>query len=100
MRLRILTHQSNLLSRDCPEMSCEVVFDPCEWMPVYMAIRRAQPPKTPPTLNEIVRMIASLGGYVMRKATEPETQTLWIGLQRLNDLSLAWNTFGPGAGDC
>jgi len=88
------------LSRDCPEMSCEVVFDPCEWMPVYMAIRRAQPPKTPPTLNEIVRMIASLGGYVTRKATEPGTQTLWIGLQRLNDLSLAWNTFGPGAGDC
>ena len=85
------------LSRDCPEMNCEVVFDPSEWKPVYMAIRRSQPPKTPPTLNEIVRMIASLGGYVMRKATEPGTQTLWIGLQRLNDLSLAWNTFGPGA---
>lgn len=85
------------LSQECPDLSCEVVFDPGEWMPLYMAIHRMQPPKTPPTLNEIVRMIASLGGYVMRKSTQPGTQTLWIGLQRLYDLSLAWETFGPGA---
>jgi hypothetical protein len=85
------------LSRECPNLSCEVVFEPGEWKPLYMAIHRAQPPKTPPTINEVVRMIASLGGYVVRKATQPGTQTLWIGLQRLNDLVLAWNAFGPGA---
>jgi hypothetical protein len=85
------------LSQECPDLSCEVVFDPSEWMPLYMAIHRMQPPKTPPTLNEVVRMIASLGGYVVRKSTQPGTQTLWIGLQRLHDLSLAWNAFGPGA---
>lgn len=85
------------LSHECPDLSCEVVFDPSEWMPLYMAVRRVQPPKTPPTLNEIVRMIASLGGYVLRKSTRPGTQTLWIGLQRLNDFSHAWDTFGPGA---
>jgi hypothetical protein len=85
------------LSQECPDLNCEVVFDPSEWMPLYMAIHRMQPPKTPPTLNEVVRMIASLGGYVMRKSTQPGTQTLWIGLQRLHDLSLAWETFGPGA---
>lgn len=83
------------LSRDCPDLSCEVVFSPSEWKPVYMAVRRTDPPKRPPSINEIVRMIASLGGYVMNKATEPGTQTLWIGLQRLHDLSIAWNTFGP-----
>ncbi|HEY4258883.1 MAG TPA: IS4 family transposase [Schlesneria sp.] len=85
------------LSRECPDVSCEVVFDPSEWMPLYMAIYRATPPKTSPTLNEVVRMIASLGGYVSRKSTEPGTQTLWIGMQRLNDLVLAWHAFGPGA---
>lgn len=85
------------LSHECPALSCEAVFDPSEWMPLWMAVRRIQPPKTPPTINEIVRMIASLGGYVMRKTTRPGTQTLWIGLQRLHDLSLAWDTFGPGA---
>lgn len=85
------------LSQECPDLSCEVVFEPGEWKPLHMTIYRTQPPKMPPTLNEVVRMIASLGGYVIRKSTQPGTQTLWIGLQRLYDLSLAWDTFGPGA---
>ena len=83
------------LSRDCPELDCEVVFEPSEWKSVYMAVRNEEPPTTPPTLNEIVRMVASLGGYVIRKATQPGTQTLWLGLQRLHDLSTAWESFGP-----
>ena len=83
------------LSRDCPELDCEVVFEPSEWKSVYMAVRNEEPPTTPPTLNEIVRMVASLGGYVIRKATQPGTQTLWLGLQRLHDLSTAWQSFGP-----
>lgn len=85
------------LSRECPDIDCEVVFEPCQWKPVYMAIHHTQPPKTPPTLKQMVKMIASLGGYVVRKNTQPGTQTLWLGLQRLHDLATAWNTFGPGA---
>ena len=85
------------LSRECPDIDCEVVFEPCQWKPVYMAIHRKEPPKTPPTLNQMVKMIASLCGYVVRKNTQPGTQTLWLGLQRLHDLATAWNTFGPGA---
>ena len=42
-----------------------------------------------------VRWIASLGGYVIRPKTQPGTQTLWLGLQRVHDLSTAWNAFGP-----
>jgi hypothetical protein len=83
------------LSRDCPELDCEVVFDPSEWKSVYMAVRNEEPPAKPPTLNEIIRMVASLGGYVIRKSTQPGTQTLWLGLQRLHDLSTAWQSFGP-----
>lgn len=83
------------LSRECPDLSCEAVFEPCEWKPVYMTVRRTDPPHVPPSINEIVRMIASLGGYVIRKSTNPGTQTLWIGLQRLHDLSTAWKAFGP-----
>jgi hypothetical protein len=82
------------LSEDCPEMSCEVIFSPSEWKPVVMAVTRQQP-TTPPTLNEIVKMIASLGGYVIRAKTKPGTQTLWLGLQRVNDLCMAWELFGP-----
>jgi hypothetical protein len=83
------------LGRTCPDLSCEIVFEPCEWKAVYMAIKRKEPPATPPTLNEIVRMVASMGGYVIRKSTQPGTQTMWIGLQRLHDLSTAWTAFGP-----
>ena len=83
------------LGRECPDLDCEVVFEPCEWKSVYMAVKRKEPPETPPRLNEIIRMIASLGGYVNRKATQPGPQTLWIGLQRVHDLSTAWNAFGP-----
>ena len=83
------------LGRECPDLDCEVVFEPCEWKSVYMAVKRKEPPETPPRLNEIIRIIASLGGYVNRKSTQPGPQTLWIGLQRVHDLSTAWNAFGP-----
>jgi hypothetical protein len=87
------------LGRSCPEMSCEVVFDPSEWQPVYQIVRRQPPPPQPPTLQEMVRMVAQLGGYVNRKRKdEPGPQTVWLGLQRLHDIALCWKTFGPGAG--
>jgi hypothetical protein len=41
--------------------------------------------------------VAQLGGYVNRKRDdEPGPQTLWLGLQRLHDITLCWQTFGPG----
>ena len=84
------------LGRTCPELSCEVIFEACEWKAVYMTTHRNKPlPEQPPTLNEMIRLIASLGGYVIRKKTQPGPQTLWIGMQRLHDLALAWEAFGP-----
>jgi len=83
------------LSRQCPDLCCEVVFEPHEWKSIYMATGKKPLPAKPPTLNEIVRRIASMGGYVIRKSTQPGTQTLWIGLQRLHDFSTAWQAFGP-----
>lgn len=36
-------------------------------------------------------MVASLGGFLGRKGDgEPGTQTLWLGLQRLDDLAAMW----------
>jgi hypothetical protein len=45
----------------------------------------------------MVRLIASLGGYIERPEREPGTQTLWIGMQRMYDLVWAWDAFGPQA---
>jgi hypothetical protein len=84
------------LGRACPDLDCEVVFSPSEWKSVYRVVRRSDDlPSQPPRLNEMIRMIATLGGYVDRPRTEPGPQTLWIGLQRLHCFSIAWDTFGP-----
>jgi len=86
------------LGRGCPAMDCEVVFDPSEWRPVYQIVCQQLPPQQPPTLQEMVRMVAQLGGYVNRKRKdEPGPQTVWLGLQRLHDIALCWKTFGPEA---
>jgi hypothetical protein len=79
-----------MLGRACPEMPCDVVFDPAEWQAVYIVTQRKPPPDTAPTLDCMVRMIAGLGGFLNRKSDGfPGPQTLWTGLQRAADFALA-----------
>jgi Transposase Tn5 dimerisation domain/Transposase DNA-binding/Transposase DDE domain len=86
------------LGRSGPEISCEAVFEPAEWKSVYVVVRREPPPKVAPKLQEMIRLVAQLGGYVNRKRDdEPGPQTLWLGLQRLHDIATCWKIFGPGA---
>ncbi len=85
------------LGRQCPDINCEVVFEPSEWKAVYTVVNKKDPPKTPPRLNDMIRMIASLGGYVSRTRTQPGTQTLWIGLQRMHDFANCYDSFGPAS---
>lgn len=85
------------MGRECPDIDCEVIFEPSEWKSVYATLGIKMPEQGCPRLNDVVRMIARLGGFMDRPQNEPGTQTLWVGLQRCYDLSAAWNTFGPGA---
>jgi hypothetical protein len=85
------------MGRSCPDIDCEAIFEPSEWKAVWMAVHRTPPPKKSPRLQEMVHLIASLGGYIERRNSEPGTQSLWIGLQRMHDLAWAWDTFGPEA---
>lgn len=85
------------LSRECPDLDCEAIFEPSEWKAVWVAVHQKKPPKKAPRLAAMVHLIAGLGGYVERPESEPGPQTLWIGLQRTYDLAWAWDTFGPGA---
>jgi Transposase DNA-binding/Transposase Tn5 dimerisation domain len=85
------------LGRSCPDIDCEAIFEPSEWKAVWMAVHRKRPPKKSPRLGEMVHLVASLGGYLERKHSEPGAQTVWIGLQRMHDLAWAWDTFGPEA---
>jgi hypothetical protein len=86
------------LGRACPDIDAEVVFEPAEWKSVWTIVKRTDLPSSPPPLSEIVRLVAQLGGYVNRKRSDPPgPQTVWIGLQRMQDLAACWNLFGPGA---
>jgi hypothetical protein len=86
------------LGREFPDLNCEALFEPAEWQSVWMIVHRKPLPPHPPTLQEMVRMVAQLGGYIDRKRDdEPGPQTVWVGLQRLHDIALCWQLFGPGA---
>jgi hypothetical protein len=86
------------LARSCPDVSCEVVFEPAEWKSVYRVIHREPPPLEPPKLKEMVRLVAQLGGYVNKPdADDPGPQTVWLGLARTHDFALCWQLFGPEA---
>ena len=57
----------------------------------------AHPMTQPPTLPEAIHRVASLGGFLGRKSDgQPGTQTLWLGLQRLDDIVTMWR-FMTGA---
>ena len=75
------------LGRTCPDMDCETVFDREEWQAAWIVARKPLPDK-PPTLNEVIHVIARFGGFLGRKHDgEPGSKTLWIGLQRVMDFA-------------
>jgi len=86
-------HHLSKLGRETPEVPCTVYFADHEWQALVAAVRRdaTAVPAAPPSLREAMRMVASLGGFLGRKGDgEPGTQTLWLGLQRLDDIVLGW----------
>jgi len=85
-----------MLGRECPEMSCDSVFSEDEWKSVYAVVCQRPTPKVAPTLEEMTYLIASLGGHLGRAHDGPPgPKAMWIGMQRMTDLALAWRTFGP-----
>ena len=87
------------LGRETPEVPCTVYFEQIEWQALVGFIHKDPvPPPQPPTLREALRLTARLGGFLGRKGDgEPGTQTLWLGLQRLDDIAEAWRVFSPWA---
>jgi hypothetical protein len=51
-------------------------------------VARKPLPATPPRLNDVIRVIASFGGFLGRtRDGEPGAKSLWIGLQRVMDFA-------------
>ena len=80
------------LGREVPDLPCTVYFEEAEWRAlVAYKTQKAIAPAQPPSLREATRMAASLGGFLGRKGDgEPGTKSLWLGLQRLDDLTAMW----------
>ena len=82
--------------RETPDVPCTVFFEEHEWKALVTFQTRVPvaPDASPPTLREATRMVAGLGGFLGRKGDgEPGTETLWRGIQRLDDLAAMWIIF-------
>ena len=78
---------ATMLARAAPDLPCSVLLDPEEWQALSCVIHRsAFPPTTPPTLQQAVRWIARLGGFLDRRSDgDPGPIVLWRGFQHLAD---------------
>jgi hypothetical protein len=76
------------LARAQPQAPCTIAFDERQWQAVFALQRPNQPlPSTPPSVREITRLTAELGGFLGRNSDgEPGSITLARGLQRLHDI--------------
>ncbi|SPD61726.1 transposase (fragment) (plasmid) [Cupriavidus taiwanensis] len=80
------------LGRTCPDLDASLFFDADEIRGAYVLSKKARP-KTPVTLNQMIRLVASLGGFLGRKNDgEPGAKTIWIGMQRTMDAALTIQT--------
>lgn len=84
-----------MLGRDMPQLPCTAIFEAYEWQSLYCFIHKTHtPPDETPSLQQAVRWIAKLGGFMGRKGDgEPGVTVLWRGLQRLYDISETWLLF-------
>jgi hypothetical protein len=73
-----------------------VMFERDEWQAAYIVARKPIP-KQPPSLNTVVRLIASFGGVLGCKGDdEPGVKTIWTGLQRVTDLAAEIRAYKAG----
>ena len=77
--------QLTFLSRNAPQIACDLIFSKSEWKTLYRAANRTKSePKDPPSIEEAVRLVAKLGGHVGSKSDgSPGLKVIWIGLNKL-----------------
>ena len=77
-------HYLTQIARSQATAPCTPAFSPAEWQTIYVLQNKQSPPTAPPSLREIVRLLARLGGFLARKGDgEPGPETLWRGFKVL-----------------
>jgi hypothetical protein len=85
-------HWLTYINRCAPHQPCTVVLTTPEWQALYLRIHKTTTfPKKLPTVHQVIRWIAQLGGFLGRKADgEPGITVIWRGWQRLQDMAATW----------
>ena len=72
------------LGRVQPDLPASTVFDQTEWQAAWLLAEKT-PPKTIPSVRDVIRRIAMPGGFLARKGDgEPGVKTLWQGFARVS----------------
>ena len=63
------------------------MFEPDEWKAAFI-LNQKRLPDTPPTLDQVTRLVAHLGGFLAHTGDgEPGVKTIWLGMQRILDFA-------------
>jgi hypothetical protein len=82
--------------RETPDGLASDWLSAAEWRALtgYMD-ERSKPPRRAPSVRQVVRWIAQLGGFLGRRRDgEPGPIVIWRGLQQLRAITTAWKRFG------
>jgi hypothetical protein len=89
-RILFLTYVGRL----CPNLSCALFYEQVEWKAVYIIAHKTNPPDAAPSMDSMNGIVASFGGFLNRKSDkQPGIKSMWTGLQRLRDFTLAFKIF-------
>jgi len=82
-RILLLTYLARLM----PKLSCLYFFSTLEWQIIYVFVHKKQPKlKQIPTIHEVTKWLAQMGGYLPNKTSPPGAKTIWTGLKVLYNL--------------
>lgn len=80
------------LSRESPQAPCTIAFDQPEWQALFILKNPNQPlPSMPPSMYQMARWTAELGGFLGGKNDHPGSTTLGRGLQSLTDIVIGFS---------
>lgn len=80
------------LSRESPQAPCTVAFDEQEWQALFVLKNPHQPlPAMAPSMHQMTRWTAELGGFLGGKNENPGSTTLGRGLQTLHDILIGFS---------
>lgn len=77
-------HTITMQSRSAPDESSSHYYSEKEWKMIWMMKTKEEPPDEAPSLRDITRLLAGMGGFLGRKGDgEPGVKTVWEGYLKL-----------------